>query len=359
MTEETKPTILDAVNAALDPLIEKPAETPEPDETPEPESPESETPESGAAGDVEGEQPPEDETPEQKTAREAAAATTKAPEGETPEEKTAREAAANAAKKPLDPVNDPIPATVAERTRERMTSLIGMVKELTPVKAQFDELITTITSTGASADEFSTMLGYMRAVHSNNIEDRRQAYQLILSELRGLAPLIGEVIPGEDPLAGHQDLANAVAAQSLSQEHATEIAKARNSSKATTTAVQAQTTTQQAAQAFETARLAGVADLNTLEVTLKASDPEYARKREILVQALEPSFKQLHPSLWKTTFENAYKNLKVAAAPRAIVPSIKPGQQPMRANKTPAGEGAKKPSTMLEAMTASLEQLKA
>lgn len=355
MTEETKPTILDAVNAALDPLIEKPEPVVlDPDaDAPETETPETETPVEGEAL-ADGETLPENETPEQKTAREAAAA---AVEGETPEQKTAREAAV--AKKPLDPVNDPIPATVAERTRERMTSLIGMVKELTPAKTQLDELITTITSTGASADEFATMLGYMRAVHSPNIEDRRQAYQLILSELRGLAPLIGEVIPGEDPLAGHQDLADAVAAQSLSAAHAAEIAKARNSTKATTTAGQAQTTAQQEAQAFETARLTGVADLNALEVSLKASDPDYARKREILIPALQPVFNQLHPSRWKAAFTDAYKNMKIAPLPRAVVPSTKPGQQPMRANKTPAGEGAKKPSTMLEAMTAGLEQLKA
>lgn len=348
MSEENK-TILDAVNAAVDPLIEKGEDktsVPESDETPEPE----ETPEQNVA--PEGEAALEGEKPEGEEV---------APEGETPEQKTTREAAAKIPEddktpesKKLDPVNDPIPATVSERTRERMTSLIGIIKGRDQIVSQHNELMETIMGTGMSADEFGASLRYGRLVHSENIEDRRTAYNILLTELRGLAPLIGETIPGEDPLVGHPDLADAVAAATISQKHAEELAQARGRSRATTVVQEQLTARQKEDAVFETARLAGVKALNELDASLH-SDPQFAAKRAILVPALEPVFARLHPSQWVTAFKQAYEKVVVPAAARAA-PTPKLGNQPMRANKAPAGEGKKQIGSVREAIEAGIAQ---
>lgn len=360
-TEAEKPTILDAVNAALEPLVEKEPDpvTPDPDaDAPVADEAAGDEPVADeAAGDApEGDEPAE--TPEQKTAREAAEAEALA--NETPEQKTTREAAEAAAKKPSDPVNDPIPATVAPRTKERITSLIGTVKELQPFKERYEEVMGHITSTGANAEEFATMLSYMRLIHSDNIEDRRTAFNMLSAELKGLAALVGEVIPGDDPLEGHPDLQNAVTAQSMSKEHATELAQARSRAKAATAAGETTAAQQRTAQEFETARVAGVKDLNDLEGEMRKTDPQYEAKKAIILPALRPVFAQIHPSRWKATWIEAYKSVKVAA-PRAPATTpanggTKPGNQPLRPNKQPAGGGAvSQPKSMLEAISASLK----
>lgn len=361
MTNEAeKPTILDAVNAALDPLIEKEPEpvTPDPDaDAPEGDEPAGDAPAGGKTpGDAsEGGEPAE--TPEQKTARETAEAEARA--NETSEQKTARETAEAAAKKPLDPVNDPIPATVAPRTKERITSLIGTVKELQPFKERYEEVMGHITNTGASPEEFATMLSYMRLIHSDKIEDRRVAYKMIEAELKGLAPHIGEVLPGEDPLAGYPDLQNAVAAQSITQEHANEIAKYRSHTKANDAAGEQTVAQQRAAQEFETAKQAGIKDLNDWEIETRKADTQYEQKKALILPALKPVLAQLHPSRWKAAWAEAYKNVKVAAPvarPAAPANGGKPAAQPLRPNKQPASGGAvAQPKSLLEAVNASLK----
>jgi len=330
-------TMIEAINEGLE-AVAAPPETPAPPEAEKEEEAEAGEAAAAAAGEGEGdtggdEKPPQ--TEEEKAAAETAAA------------------AAEAAKPPkaLDPINDPIPTTVSERTRERITSLVNMVKERDAQVAQGQELFTAITSTGANADEVAAMLGYMRAIHSPNIEDRRQAYSMLMAEIKALAPLVGEVLPGQDPLEGHQDLIDAVAANSISQQHAEELAKARARETARTTNVQQLTAAEQSAQQAETARLQGVADLNALEATLK-SDPLYAQKYAILVPTLKPIFATLPPAQWKAAFQQAYNNLTVA--PVAPVTPKPPVQQPMRANKQPSGATAKQPTTMLEAISAGL-----
>lgn len=352
MTEEAKPTMMDAVNAALDPVTEKPAELPE-TEKPEVETPEIETPVEGADG---GADPA-------KAAPDGGADPAKAaPEGETPEQKTAREAVEAAAKKPLDPVNDPIPPTVAPRTKERIVALIDKVKALTTAETQRDELVDTITSTGVSAENFAQTLTFLRLFNSDNIEDKRRAYDFMLKELQALAPHVGEVLPGADPLAGHQDLLDAVAAHSITQKYAEEIALSRSRAGARTAATEQQTATQREAAAYETARLSGVDELNQLEVTLRTADPAaYDAKRPALIAALGPFMVELHPSKWKAAFEKAFKAMPMPAAAAApVVPAAKPGngQQPMRANKAPAGDGQKQVTTMLGAVNAAVDSFK-
>jgi hypothetical protein len=53
------------------------------------------------------------------------------------------------------------------------------------------------------------------------------------------------------------------------------------------------------------------ADLNLLEAHLRATDPQYEAKRNLLVPILQPIFKQIPRSNWKALFEQAYAGVKV------------------------------------------------
>jgi hypothetical protein len=354
MPEEIK-SMLDAISSAVETPAPAAAAPPEPIEAvdpPEPETPETPVAEPDAGGaKPAGEKPVEDEKPAEgeKPIKDAK------PEGEKPEGEKLPED--EKPKKELDPINDPIPPTVSERTRERITSLISAVKERDTIVQQHNELVDTINGTGASPDEFAAMISYMRLVHSPNIEDRRQAYAAVMNELKGLAPLIGEVLPGEDALAGHEDLVNAVAAQSMSREHAVELAQARNRTKAVEGNREQLTQQQQADQQWERERQAGISDLNALEVELKGKDKDYDAKNAHLVPLLKPLFAQLHPSRWRAAFADAYARVNLPAATVAPASSKLPAGQPLRANKQPSGDGQRQPTSMLEAMNAGLAEL--
>lgn len=356
--EEPK-TAADAVTAALAELAPPPetdVETPPEEEVVETPAPEGDAPEGEvvetdeekaaeqAAGDEGGE-----ETDEEKAAREAAEKEAAANAGKTPEQIAAEKVAKE---KPMDAVNDPIPANMHERTKERITSLVSMVKELQPIKAQHEDLITRITSTGMGADEFAMQLTYSRLIHSDNIDDKRQGYQILLNELRALAPLIGEVLPGMDPLEGHTDLIAEVTAKTLTPERAAEIARGRNQ-KAAEGKLQTQTRAVRETQAQLTeATKTAVAELNALGQQLSKTDPQFAAKYALIVPIMKRTLPKIHPSQWKATFTEAWGDLKVAA-PARVTP--KPtGNQPLRANKQPAGGGVKQPTTMLEAVTAAI-----
>lgn len=266
--------------------------------------------------------------------------------------------------RPVDPVNDPIPVGVAARTSERIQSLIGMVKERDTIVATHHEMMGLISGTGATPDEFGSMVTYMRLVHSDSIEDKRAALKIAQSELRSLAIELGEPVEGYDALAEHADLAERVEAGTLSRADAQEIAVGRTR-RATTAATNATAVEQARVNAeHQTAVQAGVAELNAYGTEMAAKDPLYGQKYAILVGGknadgtkyggtLTAVISQLHPTKWKATFEAAYKNLRVTA-PVGGAPVVTPKQQPLR-QKTPSGDGKKVPTTALEAMNAALE----
>lgn len=353
-----EPTALDAINSALESITPKAPDStgdaagdePETDEA-EGEEGTGEAPEGEApAGeeDPEGEGPDgkkkdeAEETPEQKAARELA---------ETPEQKTAR--LAEETKKKPDPINDPIPQTVAPRTRERITSLIKEVKDRDGIVEQHRELFNTIQSTGVSPENFGHTLTVLRLFNSDKIEDNRQAYIFLQSQVAEMAKKLGETVPGVDPLEGHADLKEAVEAQSISSQHAGELAAARNRAAAVIAANNANTQTQEAAAAeWNQANTVAKAALNALGKTLSGLDANYETKAKAVMAKITPTLGGIHPSKWVQLFQDEYAALgkKVVTVPGAK----KVTGQPLRPNKQPAGGGQKQPGSALEAVEAAL-----
>jgi hypothetical protein len=327
---------------------ETPAE-PEPEAAPEPEEtpaePEAEEPAEEPTEEPEAEEPTEDEGEPTEEDGEEPVAEEKPKEGE---EKPAEG-------KAEDPVNDPIPEGLAERTKQRIETLVTRVREGEQYRSQYEELVGTLTSTGASPEEYGQMVQYMRLVHSDDPQDLEVAMQALQAELRGVAMKLGKPVPGVDFLADYPDLQTAVEAQEITAEHAQEIAVNRSRQAAATQ--QSQTRSQQQAQQqeYQTAVRAAQTQLNQLEAQLK-SDPQYQAKYDILVPALRETFQSIHPSQWTATFKRAYDNLTLPATPAPAPPPKKPAQQPLRPRQ-PAGQGERQPSSVLDAVTAALDNL--
>ena len=299
------------------------------------------------------------ETPEDVRAAAAEGATDDQPEAK-PDGKPADAPAADEkpADKPAeaDPVNDPIPDEIKGRTRERMETLVSRVKETTQelekVRANHDEFMGMITATQASPEQFGTVLDYLGAVNSGDPEQRRGAMKILQDEIAALSQMLGEPVAGVDLLKDHQDLKDAVEIGDISQEHANELAAARNARATAQRRQQETQQTQQQASEQQRAFAQGKADLNAVEAELSAKDPHYAAKRAVLIETLKPVMARLHPKDWAETFRQAYAAVQVPATPAAPARTT---QQPLRARQGAGGQ-EKAPGSLEEAISMGIER---
>lgn len=323
----------------------------------------------------EGKKPAVEETAEEKTVREAAeaeAAELTANEGKTPEEIAAAKVEAEKAKDPAakikSAVDDPIPATVAEKTRDRMQTLIGVVKDQTAQIASHQKFVDDIAATGANPQEFGTMMSYMSAVHSDDRAQLVLARDLLLSELQGISLKLGEAAPGVDFLKDYPDLLQQVergeVRRELAQETALNRTRAKNVERERTDTAARNNSAAAATKERDDAQ----AELTTLGNELFAKHgAEYKRRYAILEPSLE-ALGMLPPAKWKEAFLRAYN--KVPALPKAAptlpnggirpatpaVPAVVKGQ-PLRANKTPSGDSGGAPKSLFEAIDGALKSM--
>jgi hypothetical protein len=256
--------------------------------------------------------------------------------------------------KPRDPVNDPIPNALKKETKERMTSLIELVREKdTAVKVAIterDELLGMITETKSSPEQYGQALTYLGMVNSGDPVKMEQALTFMQQEVAVLAKMLGKPVAGVDMLSEHADLQQAVRDNLILQEHAEELAASRTRAKLATTQSQNQSQARQATDAQRAAMQQGREALNQIGAQLKA-DPDFDRKSKILIPALKPVLAKAPPALWGQIFQEAYKNLNL---PKAAVPANVIGQQPLR-GKNPSGGAAKAPGNLFEAISQGIE----
>lgn len=340
-----------------------PAPSSEP-ETPEDETPEGELP----AGEAPEGEAPEGETPEGEAPKDEALEG-EAPEGEAPEGEAAaakpaegKPAEAKPAAKEPDPINDPLPpaGAVKEETRQRIVKLIDVAKTLTQkneqVQGDFDMLFGAVQRTGASPEQYTGALQYLSLVNSSSPADREKALDMMLHEVRALSNMLGKPLPSFDPLEGHDDLRSAVQTGQITAQHAQELAASRNQREIQSATDRQQREVTQQRQTSEQLVQRGIAELNAVEAQLRA-DPQFAAKRAALVPLLKPVMAQLPPERWAATFQEAYRNMQLPAAPApAAAPAAAvPAQQPLR-GKSPGGASARAPKDMAEAIRFGLTQ---
>jgi len=254
-----------------------------------------------------------------------------------------------------DHVNDPIPKELAEKTQERIRSLADRVKVaeagVTERTGELDEMITMVQDTGTTGEQYGQVLGFMKLFNSTDEADQRAAFAVMQTELATMAAKLGETIPGVDPLAAHADLQAEIEAGTLTGDRAIEIANTRTREAASAAITKTNTAEAAASDDINQAITDAKTELATFENAHKTSDPRWLEKKAILVPALRSVMRTIHPSLWKSTFEESYNKLVL---PDAVAPTPKPKvPEPLRP-KAPAGGSTKQPSTMAEAIELSL-----
>jgi hypothetical protein len=255
-----------------------------------------------------------------------------------------------------DPLNDPLPNALKRETKERIQTLVGMVKDTTSklerVTAEHGEMMGYIRETQATPEQYGQALTYLKLVNGSR-EDKEQALEIMQAEVAALARMIGKPVPGVNILEGHDDLIADVASQRMSMERAAELAAMRERNRFEGQQQQATRQQQAETQAMAAARQNARVQLNALEQSLMA-DPAYKQKRPILVAQMKPIFARLHPSQWAPAFKQAYDALPAPAVARPTTPLNVPKNTPLR-GANPAGSAVQQPKTMLEAIEQGLK----
>jgi hypothetical protein len=242
-----------------------------------------------------------------------------------------------------DHVNDPIPAELKGRTRERVESLIATTKELnTKLEQQTAELESgrelfgLIEATGADSATFARHMDVLALMCSPDPANVQKAVTALRAAADKLGGELGETPSGKDPLEGHADLLEEVDSGEITRKRAEEIAKGRNAQAA---AERRRTETEQrnnAQTAEQQARAKTKAALNALSDEFRRKDGAelYARKHAILVPVIRRLNATLPPDKIVQAVREAYAEIKLEPT----------AQQQPNGNRAPAGTGNRQPA---------------
>lgn len=240
-----------------------------------------------------------------------------------------------------DHVNDPIPENLNEKTQGRIKSLIDTVKEKDVFVRERDELLTAITSTGATPDQYAGALTVLKLYNSETPEDKRQALEIVRNMARDLALDLGEG-QGVVEVGDYPDLVAEIEAGTLSEERALELATIRAQKKHVETKTAAKRETQQSQEQTQRLVDTGRQDLNDLGAELQA-DPAYKALYPTFTSVLGPTLRSAHPTEWKAIARDVFARLKAGmpAATPTPTPNPKPKQQPLRPKQGAGGSSNK------------------
>ena len=386
MSESKEPSIFDAVSAAIDsatPGASHVAPTPsESDDVLDSASDPSADAEDKLEGDGLGDEsePPPEEGAEPKIGDGKDAPADKTvdgkpgePDGKKPGDErnpdgTPKEPAkVEPVKKAADPVNDPIPATLAKETQDRIRSLIKTTKETeakaTEATEQLDYIVNGVRATNMSPQQYGEVLSFMTLFNSGDPKQQETALGLVENIADRLASLLGKERTASDPLKNFPDLVAAVAQGQMTRAWAGQMASARRQQ---TTRAEIETTartSQDGQKAHEQEKETARVDMNKWEIETAAKDPQFKLIAPKIVKELREDFQRIPPKEWLPRFQQAYRVAKTAAGPvrstttGQFVKGGVPANQPLRARSSAAG-GGHAPTTALDAMNAALTSMK-
>jgi hypothetical protein len=219
------------------------------------------------------------------------------------------------------------------RFREMAGTIKTQAQELEPLRAdaergrRWEEMV---LNTKAPPEQFGNALGYLAAVNSGDPAQMNKAFDTMVNELGWLAQQLGRELPGVvDPLAAHQDLAQEVQNGYITKDRALELARVRATDARRTEADQRNKQEDEQKRVYDQS----MSDVAALNNKLKAEDPDFDRKFQLLLPTLDVIRNNTPPAQWVDAIQRAWK-LVPALPPIAPPPAapVRPrvGAMPVR-----------------------------
>jgi len=241
------------------------------------------------------------------------------------------------------------------KTQERFKKLVDQNKEkdtaIESLKSENQGIIGMIQDTGATADQFGSLLNLTSLMYHPDKADPKAAVETLYSAASKLAKANGIDLPGSDPLDGHDDLRAKVDKMDITLDDAKEIALSRNR-QSTQEQQNTERTTQQEEQNKSAQRVSsGKTAVQEYLLDLQKNDIDFEAKADHLMEAVEGIAKSEPPEKWVEHLDRLYKAIgKVAKT------NPKPkddNNESLRSGR--GGGGVKAPGSMGEAISQGLK----
>lgn len=230
--------------------------------------------------------------------------------------------------------------------RAENEQLKAQTEQFKQVTADVQEFRQLFDESKCQPQQFELAIDFIKAVNTGNFD---RAAGIITDQMRQLTLATGRDLTAPDPLQGHTDLQQELAANQITRARAIEIAASRQNQAAARQTHEHQQRTEQQQQQWNKAVETGGAAVQAWQNQKMASDIDWPAKAAQLDKELDWLAQNVPPAKWVAHLEKFYNLLQVSAAPAKVTTT----NQPLRAN---GGAGGAKPApgSMLEAMNRGL-----
>lgn len=263
----------------------------------------------------------------------------------------------DADKKIEKPHNDPyaVPEGLKTDSQKRFHKLVEVAKEATAKAEEIrksleshEETITNFRSileeTHTSPEDLSGLLEYNRMVKTGDLEG---ALQLLDEQRSIIGKYLGRPVDGVDYLDGHEDIRKELSEGKISPQRAAEISRARNIELAQRQRNEIDNKNRQEVSQRETQINSALDGISKFVAEKSASDIDFKKKEEILLNAVDDISQNFPPHLWLKQIEILYRTISSVPAAQAI-----PAAVPLRPNS--GGGGKPQPKSMADAIDMAL-----
>jgi hypothetical protein len=207
----------------------------------------------------------------------------------------------------------------------------------------------TVTSTGATPQQFGNALGYLKLINSRDPTQMRQAYDAMATEQAWLAKELGLTPTGGDALDADPELKQRVRDGDVPRDVAEQLLAARAAQKLVAANREQAAAQTQAQTARQQAEQQGHAQIRELGTNLRSRDADFEAKVKAIGPAVALIQQRLPPDQWAQAIYEVYTQ---TPAPPKVRSSVSP--MPLR----PTGSSpalTRKPKSDMDAFEMGLE----
>jgi hypothetical protein len=248
----------------------------------------------------------------------------------------------------LATANAELRATLTELKAEKLSDVVERLNAAEQRAIQWEE---TVTSTGATPQQFGNALGYLQLINSRDPLKMKQAYDAMAAEQKWLAGELGLAAGDADPL----DVDPALKKRVIEGDVPRDVAEALVQTRAATKLREENTRASNERTELQRAQDTATQEVAALGASLRAQDPaNFDAKLAVLTPSIRLIQQNFAPSRWVQEIEKLYRATTVTAPRPAPVPKI--GAMPLRPTGGNPSDVARKPKNDLEAFDMGIEE---
>lgn len=240
---------------------------------------------------------------------------------------------------------DEPPEGISKKAQERFRNLTARLKEkdadFERVNSDLGNIRTMMKETGGKPEDFAKTFEYIRALNKGDFGNARS---ILEEQIKQLTVLTGQPFTNVDPLQQFPDLLERVNAYQMDEQTALEMARHRSFQQAQQREQQDYQRRSNNEQAVKQEQQQAIQEIDRMGAEWAKSDPDYAMKEGMITAQAKLISQQFPPHQWPAHVRLMYQTISSMPVQRPVASS----PAPLRASGQSAGN--RQPSSMLEAL---------